>query len=273
MGIIGKLFTKTNFGRKYVSDRILKKADVCFVSFPKTGRTWLRVMLIRYLQLYYNLPLDTTILDPMGLKINGPKILFIHSDGNPLNRKPNQLTKIKSEYFDKKIVLMIREPKDTMVSAYFHKIKRTDSGNAFKDSISEYIKSETGGLLTFLYFYKYWYEQKNQVKDFHLIRYEDVYGNTEIELKKLLTFLGIGVDDKKIKTAVDFASFNTMHKLEKNNQFNNEILKPTDKNDPSTFKTREGKVDGYVKYLDVDDIDYINKQTRKYLPSAFGYTS
>ena len=56
MGIIGKLFTKTNFGRKYVSDRILKKADVCFVSFPKTGRTWLRVMLIRYLQLYYNLP-------------------------------------------------------------------------------------------------------------------------------------------------------------------------------------------------------------------------
>jgi len=88
MGIIGKLLRKTSITDKFLKNRIFKKADVVFVSFPKTGRTWIRVMLVRYLQLCYGLQLDPTIVDPMVLKIKHPKIQFNHGDGgNPLLKK------------------------------------------------------------------------------------------------------------------------------------------------------------------------------------------
>ena len=36
--------------------RRLQEADIVVVSYPKSGRTWLRVMLSRYFQLRYGIP-------------------------------------------------------------------------------------------------------------------------------------------------------------------------------------------------------------------------
>jgi len=151
-----------------------------------------------------------------------------------------------------------------MVSAYFERTKRE---NDYQGNISDYIRSEEGGLLTFLNYYKIWLEEKNKVKFFHFMKYEDIQQNPHEELKKLVEFLNIIVDKNMINDAVDFASFKNMHNLEKKDVFKDRILQPNNKNDPESFKTRKGKVGGYVDYLDSKDIDYINNMTKVHLPS------
>jgi len=42
--------------RGHTEYRRLQQADIVIVSYPKSGRTWLRVMLSRYFQLRYGIP-------------------------------------------------------------------------------------------------------------------------------------------------------------------------------------------------------------------------
>src|SRR5436189_6436864 len=42
--------------RGWEDDRALRESDVVIVSYGKSGRTWLRVLLSRYYQLRYDLP-------------------------------------------------------------------------------------------------------------------------------------------------------------------------------------------------------------------------
>ena len=156
-----------------------------------------------------------------------------------------------------------------MVSAYFQKTKRAseDKNPSFKGTISEYIRSNIGGLETFLYFYKYWLDEKKNFDDFYLLNYNDFHKNQQKEFEKLLNFLGLGLDETKISQTIEFSSFDNMHKMEKNNVFKAVLLKPVDVNDINSFKTRKGKVGGYVDYLTQEDIDFIDKKMEQILGS------
>jgi len=48
-------------------------------------------------------------------------------------------------------------------------------------------------------------------------------------------------------------------------------LMPRDKNDPESFKTRRGKVGGYVDYLTPQDIEFLDAKMREGLPLCYGY--
>jgi len=222
---------------------------------------------MRYCQLYYNLPLDPTNFNFLTLHPNAPKIIFTHDFINPIWGTVQDLSKEKKRFYGKKIVLLFRDPKDTMVSAYFQKTKRAseDKNPSFNGTISEYIHSDIGGLETFLHFYKYWFDEKKNFDEFYLLNYNDFHKNQHKEFQKLLCFLGIGLDEIKISQTIEFSSFDNMHKMEKSNEFKVDLLKPVDVNDSNSFKTRKGKVGGYVDYLTQEDIDFIDKKTEQIL--------
>lgn len=266
---IRKILKKTERGNDYLDNLALKRSDVIFTSFPKTGRTWFRVLLMRYCQLYFNLVLDPTNFNFHTLHPNAPKIIFTHDFINPTWCTVQDLSKEKKRFYGKKIVLLFRDPKDTMVSAYFQKTKRAsqDGHPNFKGSISEYIHSDIGGLETFLYFYRYWLDEKKNFDNFYLLNYNYFHQNQHKEFEKLLNFLGIGLDETKISQTIEFSSFDSMHKMEKSNEFKTDLLKPVDANDNNSFKTRKGKVGGYVDHLTQEDIDFIDKKTEQILGS------
>ena len=64
--------------------RKLRSADYVIVSAPKSGRTWLRVMLSRFFQTKYSLQFDKEEARLIGLKnfrklnSNIPKVFFTH---------------------------------------------------------------------------------------------------------------------------------------------------------------------------------------------------
>jgi len=103
--------------------------------FSKCGRTLLRLMKGKSLSLQYNINnvrdsdiLKVSTLHKMHPKI--PKISICHDDV-PHNKSPEELERNKTRYKGKKVILLIRQPGDAIVSLYFNSRKRilTFDGN------------------------------------------------------------------------------------------------------------------------------------------------
>ena len=98
--------------------RRLQRADVAVVSFGKSGRTWLRVMISRYYQLVYGIPESVLLGFDNYHRRNAriPKIFFTHD--NYIKDYTGEFDS-KASFYAKKFVLLVRNPKDIAVSQYF----------------------------------------------------------------------------------------------------------------------------------------------------------
>lgn len=235
-----------------------KSTDVFLISFPKCGRTWLRLMIGKAIQFHFNLP-DINILELHQFEKSNPsipRILATHDD-YPDWKRPDELTELKANYKHAKVIFLVRDPRDVVVSMYFHKKKREDS---YDGRLSEFLREQVGSLDTIIRYYNIWAENRNIPKDFLLVRYEDIHKNPQKELRRVLDFLGLQtINDEVINEAVKHASFENMHKMEKEDTFNSFRLRPTNKKDEESYKTRKGKVGGYVDYLNKEEIKYLNQ--------------
>mgnify|MGYP006278006725 CR=1 FL=1 len=222
--------------RKQYFKHLSPYRDIHVVSFPKSGRTWLRVMLDRM-----NVVLQ---YDHHGTEHESQKHL-------------EQLPDVKPDYSHKRVLFLVRDPRDTAVSGYFHAKKRE---KVFNETLSEFIRDEHHGIKKILTFHSNWYDNQDIPKDFLPIRYEDMQKDTFGELRKVLDFAGASsIPDKKIRSVIDFGKFDNMQKLEKSGYFNKfykGALNPKNTSDPDSFKTRKGKVGGFKEYLNKEDLDY-----------------
>lgn len=260
-----------------------KNTDVYLVSYPKCGRTWLRLLIGRTIANYYGLPKteDILFLNWKGrVHPDIPRITVIHED-RPMLKAPEELAHSKERYRHKQVIFLARDPRDVIISSYFEMSKR---GRLFGDNphesrqpifegeLSEFIHRQTGGFDTILEYYNIWAENRHIPKGFLLIRYEDLKTNTQRELRRALDFLGLtAVDDETCREAVAFASFENMRKMEKQGKFQSGILKPADKTDQDSYKTRQGKVGGYKEYLTKDEASNLDEKVRSKLNQIYMY--
>ena len=140
-----------------------------------------------------------------------PKTAIIHDGSGMIEQKKySELSSDKFNYRHKKVLLLSRDIKDTLVSAYFQATKRI---NVFTGSISEFIRSDQYGAKKFLTFYNQWYENRDVPRDFLILRYEEMHADPEKVLIKALKFLGVPkIDDEHIKSAINFSSFRNLKK-------------------------------------------------------------
>lgn len=234
---------------------------VYIVSYPKSGRTWLRVLLGKALCEQFNI--DSKLLLETHQLSRVAKILptlFTHEQSAlAAGYHWNSLKFNSSLYRTKKVVFLVRHPYDTLVSSYFHAQKRL---KIFSGSMSEFVRSENLGIRKILMFNKMWFEHQNNPQDFLVLRYEDLHQNTHQCLRSLLNIVGVSsVSDEIISQAVDFADFDNLKKLEKEKYFQNSMLQTTNEADNNSYKVRQGKIGGYVNYLTSEDIEYLDKIT------------
>ena len=248
---------------------IAKSSDAYLLSFPKCGRTWLRIMLGKVIQLHYQLPEDVNLVNIGFLASINPEIPRIHisHDEGPQWKKPAELEKSKSQYAGKKVILLVRNPRDVLVSNYFQETKR--EGCTHKD-ISAYLRAESGSVDTLLTWYNIWADNRHLPSEFCLDQYENLHLDTLGELRKILAILGMeDVSDAHINEAIHYASFDNMRKLEKSDSCNSPKLRPTNIDDPESYKTRRGKVGGFTDYLGVADIEYVDQKIRNQLSDFY----
>lgn len=239
-------------------------SDACVVSFQKSGRTWLRVMLAKVLSLKYNkrISLET---QTMTLFKPDPNVFFTHAGCT----RNNNLLNFGKMLKNKKIVLLVRDPRDEIVSLYHDHTKRNFW---YKGDISSFIRDPDWGLKKVLNFMNLWAEEMSKRReDFLLIKYEDMKNDTKKELKKILNFLNIQTSEEIIDEAVKYGSFENMRKIELKGEIKDWRIKPVNPNDPNSFKTRKGKIGSHKEELNQEDIDHINKEIKEKLNPIFEY--
>lgn len=288
IGAVLQNLQETSIGRWYSHS----SADAYIISFPKCGRTWLRLMIGRALQQQFqlshpNINEKTLLLEPLAeLHPNIPKMIVTHDD-DPHWKKPDELELSKKKYKNVKIIFLARDPRDVVVSAYFEQKKRVsfwleglkkephlqaykERIKAYDGELSTFIYEEVGSLDSLIKFYNIWAENRHIPKDFLLIRYEDLHTNPHTELCKTLDFLGVKYEEKVIDEAIQYSSFDNMRQMEKE-ETTNLKLKPTDPNDTDSYKTRKGKVGGFTEYFTEAEITYINKTINANLSDFYRY--
>jgi hypothetical protein len=255
------------------------------ISYPKCGRTWLRLMVGRTITTHFNLPDEEETLFLRWKRKPHPRvpsITVIHED-RPMLKAPHELEQTKARYKDKRVIFLVRDPRDVIVSSYFEMNKRghihgynpyESREPVFEGNLSEFIQRPEGGFDTILAYYNIWANNRHIPKGFLLVRYENIKTNPQRELRRVLDFLGLqDIPNETIAEAVEYASFDNMRRMEREGKFHTNILKPADRADQESYKTREGKVSGYLNYLSDDEIVLLNQKMQNELSEIYGYNA
>lgn len=275
--------------RAMLPDRLLRwyahrNTDVYLISYPKCGRTWLRLMIGRAISQHFHLPETEEVLfirSNRRYHPQAPRVRVIH-DNRPMLRTPEELETDKSRYREKKVIFLVRDPRDVIVSSYFEMKNRgrlfgdnpyEQRSATFEGSLQEFIHQPRGGFETLLRYYNIWAQNRRLPQGFLLVRYEDMKANPGAELRRVLDFLGLqAISQEVIDEAVSFASFDNMRKMEAEGRFHSGMLKPANLTDQESYKTRKGKTKGYVDYLSAEEIEALNRRMYAELDPYFGYT-
>ena len=261
----------------------LQRADCVVVSFGKSGRTWLRVMLSGFYQVKHGLSEQHLIgFDNLHLRNRAiPKIFFTHDNylkdytGNADN---------KADYYDKKVILLVRHPADVAVSQYFQwRYRMRREKKALNDypvhgddlPVYDFVVREPAGLEKVIGFMNGWAEEMPRLNEFHVVRYEDLHARPEETLAGILAFIGTPGNDAEIRKAVAFSSFENMKGLEQKKTFrwSGGRMVPKDRNNPNSFKVRRGKAGGYRDSFNAAEIAEIEHIVRERVAPAYGYAA
>jgi len=267
-------------GREQV--RKLGLADIVFVSFGKSGRTWLRVMVSRLYQQMYGLPERALIGFDNFHRMNNavPRMFFTHDNyiGNYTGH-----TDSKVDFYGKKVVLLARDPRDVAVSQFFqwkYRLKPSKVAiNKYPEegsdiSIFDFVLKSDTGLEWVINFLNAWAKEAAHIEDFHLVRYEDLKARPVETLEKLVEFMGAPANADQIRDAVEFSSYENMKKMEEKKTFwlSGGRMAPRDRSNPNSFKVRRAKVGGYRDYFDDQQVEQIEALVSARLLPFFGYT-
>ncbi|MEX0910008.1 MAG: sulfotransferase domain-containing protein [Candidatus Paceibacterota bacterium] len=260
-----------------------KKSDYYILSFPKSGRTWLRLFVARYFSLLFDYPLDENFRYLIPPKREVPRIFFAHSglrgEIYPKRRKgymatDEMLEKNIKDLYGKPILFLVRDPRDVVVSHYFSAKKRGKSEQLRERmkhmELSEFIRDPEFGIEKIISYNNAWLKHKDSFRKFEIVRYEDMKHDPEEAFKNVLHFLGIeSIDENIFREALSYSSFDNMKKIEKNAALG-VIMRPGEAGDPESFKVRKGKIGGFREYLNRKDIEYVSCELAKLHP-VFGY--
>ena len=258
----------------------LQCADWVLMSWGKSGRTWLRVMLSRAYQLEGGLA-ATELLDFDNLKRRDsrlPSVFFTHD--NYLRDYTGNLES-KRHFQGKRIVLLVRDPRDVAVSQFFQWQFRMRPNKKFINDYPpqgadittwEFVLNPRVGVPRIVDFFNTWARAIPEHKNVLVVRYEDMRADPGAALSQIMAFTGIALSAEHLRDAVDFADYDNMKKMEQTKFFKGSgaRVKPGDKNNPHSFKVRKAKVGGFKDYFSDDQCVQLGKMIEG-LDPVFGY--
>ena len=237
---------------------LASKSDSFMVSFPKCGRTWLRVMIAYACAEHAGVPVRNPMRFTTAQQVAPglPRILATHDD-SPHNKPAAAVMVDKRAYRGTDVILVVRDPRDVIVSLYFHVTRR--KGTPYDGSLADFVRDRVGSLASLLVFYDAWLAQQ-ETRSLLVVRYEDMRADAGRELRRVLDFVGLNaVSAAAVEHAVDSASFDRLQRAEREGTAGTKSLRTSAADDPESYKVRRGKVGGYVDYLTADDVAFIDE--------------
>lgn len=242
--------------------------DVFVISYPKSGRTWHRFLLGNYLAGVLGLPLSEAAgVEKITAAMPGMAMRYSHNGANFVDPIPatHPIVADPRLWTGKRVIFLARDPKDVLVSAWFHAKHRQSS---YSGPISDFVRSKYTGIEKLLVAHNRWWEHRHRASSFMVTTYEEMHQNLEGVLYQTLSFLGhTTCDAGLVARAIEASSFENMREAERKTTVAHKSMRAlsTTKNasDKNARKVRQGRVGGYTQHLSPDDVAFIDTATAR----------
>lgn len=185
--------------------------DLFIVSYPKSGNTWTRFLvanLIHPQEPVTFLNIERIVPDPDLQSRNflkhcpRPRVLKSHHPFDP-------------RY--KRVVCIVRDPRDVAVSQYHFQIKRglLQAGHSIEEFVNRFVAGETSPYGSWGQNVGTWMIARHNTPGFLLLRYEDLMSNAVEGLSQIARLIGLEADQARLESAVQLSSADRMRALEK----------------------------------------------------------
>ena len=215
--------------------------DVFLVSYPKSGNTWTRFLIGNLVH-----QKDITFANIEEIVPD----IYQHDSGFLSRVKRPRILK-SHEYFDpryKRVIYIVRDPRDVAVSYYFHQIKfrNIDETVTIDASIDKFITGKFDIFGSWGENVGSWLGTRSNDGKFLLVRYEDLLSQPVIEMEKIAEFLGLDKTKQELLHAIEKSSLSSMKVMEKET---GKIWKPLDGTRIDMKFVRSGKSNDWKDHL------------------------
>jgi len=210
--------------------------DVFIVSYPKSGNTWTRFLIGNLIS--PNEPADFSNINQL---IPDPEAMSKRA----MNRAPRPRIIKSHQYFDpryKKVIYIVRDPRDVAVSQYHFHRKRRLIGDDYpiERFVTRFVAGETSIYGSWGENIASWLCTRYGAPSFLLLRYEDMLGDTLTELGKIAAFLNQSASPERLAQVAQRSSAEQMRKLEKDQALLWSSTKSTRQDVPFVREARAG---------------------------------
>ncbi|KAJ1960351.1 hypothetical protein GGI12_003846, partial [Dipsacomyces acuminosporus] len=195
--------------------------DICFVSYPKSGTTWLSYILV-------------LLTGSKGTTLNDSYHWVESQFGHPRTRE--ELENARSPRLFKshmpyemalggvptenpcKYIYIARNPKDVCVS-YYHFLRTIDIADNYKGDWDTWFRMFVEGEARYGDWFNHvlsWWKHKD-CENILFLKYEDMKKDIDAELKKIASFIGVEVSPSQLEQIKEQIKFSSM----KSNDFSN----------------------------------------------------
>lgn len=226
-----------------------------FVSYPKSGRTWVRFLVDAYLADLHGIQVSNVFeverrLDPRW------RIEWTHLTGAMIQMLPyDRVGEVDLSVLDGRVcVWLSRDPYATLASAYF---QARDRVKVFQGTPSELIRSPLFGARKLAAFQALMETLKHRFLSFTPLTYEGFQADPAAGLRTVLEALGTEVDPERIAKAVALGAFESLRRLARTPEYAGTPIAPVDPDNPGSDKIRRGGDGGWQELFSEEDVRYI----------------
>ena len=227
-----------------------------FLSYPKSGRTWVRFLVDAYLADLHGVEVANVFeverrLDPRW------RIEWEHLTGAMILLLPyDRVGEIDLSRLDgRTCVHLSRDPYATLASAYF---QARDRVKVFEGTPSEFVRSPLFGARKLAAFQALVESLKDRFSSFIPLTYEDFQADPAAGLRTVLEALGAEVDPESIGRAVGLGAFDSLRRLARSPEYAGTPIAPVDPDNPDSEKVRRGGDGGWRELFSEEDVLYIS---------------
>ena len=144
-----------------------------FVSFPKSGRTWSKSVIERYLADELDMPpFEFESFTPWrrsGPARGVPRMVFVHPPcGAP---DPGATTRFRDRLGGKRVIVLVRDPRDVVYTYYFRLRRRQRHPRALDLTFSEFLRDPEFGVDRIVDFMNTWCHPAEGFGGFMFVRF------------------------------------------------------------------------------------------------------
>ncbi|MCZ0963953.1 sulfotransferase domain-containing protein [Paracoccus benzoatiresistens] len=238
--------------------RYSNRVDAVLASYPKSGRTWFRFILSSYLANAYGLQPAPDLYSMFAVMPNFdmdtqrglPAFAFAAHKSAPPLIAVSHLPYSRLRFRNHPIIFMVRDPRDVMVSKYFH---ATRHKHRFSGDIDGFLRDPKHGIASLAEYLNGW-SAGLQGRKHVVVSYEDLSRDTLGETARVLALLDLEIKPRMLADAVEAARFQNMQALELTKGLPGHDY---DRRDGESRRMRRGKAGGFADYLTPEQIRFV----------------